>query len=309
MTRPFRRAWEKNWPELRSALRGDLPQFVLSNRPRELGDHIPVFCYHTIAIDEFEADLAFLKRNGYTTLDADELADHMEGLRAAPARSVVITVDDGVSDLYTRAFPLFRDSGFTAVAFIAPGLHERQIVGDGEVNRLCNWQEILTMHISGVIDFQSHTLEHRFLPRWPRPCTIHGPHGLISLCRSPARPIAQDLAAARALLDERLRKKVRHLAFPQYAGTGEAIRAGLSCGYRGFWWGLLQGRRGNGVGDALTHITRLSGDFIRRLPGEGRATLMNVIRRRYQSRMLLATPERARSMPRPSTTELQSSRI
>jgi hypothetical protein len=53
----LRERWEKNWPGMRAALLGGLPRFVLSERPAELGDAVPVFCYHTVDHATLEADL------------------------------------------------------------------------------------------------------------------------------------------------------------------------------------------------------------------------------------------------------------
>lgn len=284
------RTWEKNWPEVRAVLRGDVPRFVSAARPEEYGSCVPVFCYHAIDPDTFGEDLAFLKRNGYTTLDADELVDHMAGQHVAPARSVVLSIDDGLLDLYTDAFPLLKEFDMTAVAFIAPGLHTQQKASRNEPIRLCTWSEIEEMHISGLVDFQCHTLEHRLMDRWPTPSPIYSKHGRVALQRTAPQPIEMDLTKARAAIEDRLNKKVQHLALPQYVSDVTGMRAALDCGFRAVWWGLLRNRRGNDVGDSLTHLARISGEFLRRLPGEGRRPLMQVLSRRATKRVDELTP-------------------
>jgi peptidoglycan/xylan/chitin deacetylase (PgdA/CDA1 family) len=286
----LRRAWEKNWPELHCTLRGGMPDFVTSRKPREPGACIPVFCYHLVDAEEFGRDLEFLERNGYSTLDADQLADHMEGEEPAPPRSVVLTIDDGMRNLYTHAFPLLRQFDQKAVAFIAPGLHR------GRPGRLCSWVEIEEMHLSGLVDFQSHTLEHRFIPRWPAPCGIRDEHGWIPLKRSSPLMLRADLTAARQLLNRQLRKKTLHLALPQYGGTQEAARIAKASGYRAVWWGMLSGRPGNALGDPLMQIVRLNAQFVRRLPGQGRISLASIL----QQRVLRRAPLQPSSLPAPS---------
>lgn len=298
----LRRSWEKNWPEVGCALSGGLPRFVTARRPAEVGACVPVFCYHRIDADRFGADVAFLRRNGYTTLDADALADHMEGVRPAPERSVVLTIDDGASCLRSVAFPILRELRAVAVAFVCPGLHtwDARPAADGS-ERLCSWPEILEMHASGCVDFQSHTMEHRYVPRWPEPCPVAGgaPEEVLAR-RGPARRLSEDLLLARTMLESALSKRVRHLAFPQYIGTAESVRIGRRCGYRAFWWGVLPARPGNRPGDPTDAVVRVSGEFLRRLPGEGRVSLRSVLWERYCGNL-----ERWRGArkPRPSIPE------
>ena len=120
----FGGVWEKNWPELHAALTGGLPGFIFSNRPAGLDSGVPVFCYHLVEAAAFEEDLLFLKHNGYVTIHADALLDHLLRRKPAPARSVVLTFDDGAQNLYETVFPLLKRYDVQAVAFIAPGLHE-----------------------------------------------------------------------------------------------------------------------------------------------------------------------------------------
>jgi len=134
------------------------------------------------------------------------------------------------------------------------------------------------MHDSGCLDFQSHTHEHRYLPRWPEPLRLIGSDpDSVSRLRGPALSIEEDFRIAKEILEHELNKSVRHIAFPMYRGTKAAIENGRACGYVGFWWGTLPGRPSNLPGDPATHIVRLSGEFVRRLPGQGRVPLATII--------------------------------
>jgi peptidoglycan/xylan/chitin deacetylase (PgdA/CDA1 family) len=89
-----------------------------------------ILCYHSVALDEenqwrpaqfLTADrlrerFEFLKRGGYSVLDLDE------GLKRLyrndlPARSVVLTFDDGTYDLYKLIYPLLRQYQFPATVY------------------------------------------------------------------------------------------------------------------------------------------------------------------------------------------------
>lgn len=276
----LRDSWEKNWPQLLAAVTRGLPGFVLRPSPPDIGSSVPVFCFHVVSRDAFERDLAFLAANGYVTIGSDALVAHLEGQREAPFRAVVLTIDDGASNLYEVAYPLLRHYAMRAVAFVAPAFH-RETDGPGAVPgapRPCMWPEIREMQASGHVDFQAHTLAHRYIPRWPEPVALAGcPEAMSELRRGPPLSLDDDLRRARVLLEEALGKPVKDLAFPKYRGTPAALEAGLAAGYRSFWWGNLPRRPGNLPGQSPHYIPRLNGDLLRRLPGKGRRSLTDIM--------------------------------
>jgi peptidoglycan/xylan/chitin deacetylase (PgdA/CDA1 family) len=272
-----------------AAVTRGLPEFVMSSAPREL-EGIPVFCYHGVSGAVFESHLRFLRDNGYNALTADEfllaLANGSQPASRSTARRVVITFDDGLLNLYDTVFPLLREYRTPVVAFLSPAFHAartcNQASDASDDVSTCSWEEIEVMHGSGLVDFQSHTFEHRLVYDWPRGAPLSGMSD--STCdglRGPALSIEDDLARARELLEDRLGKNVRHLAFPQYDGTPDAIRIGRACGYEAFYWGTRPWKALNTSGDDLSCIVRLSGEFLPRLPGERRASLRAILRERY----------------------------
>jgi hypothetical protein len=178
------------------------------------------------------------------------------------------------------------------VAFIVPRFHEEASPGfAGSSSHLplrpLNWSQIREMHDSGVIDFQSHTYEHRYLPRWPEPLNLEGSDPeVVAALRGPALAVEEDFRLSRQILEQRLNKCVRHLAFPMFDGTAEALRIGRECGYEGFWWGVLPHCPGNRPGQSPSRIVRLKPEFLRRLPGEGRLSLSRVLEERYWASVL-----------------------
>ena len=277
-------AWRKNWPEIHCGLTGGLPPFILRKSPGPITDAVPVFCYHVIDEPTFRADLAFLSGNGYTTLTADALLDHLQSRTPAPAKSVVLSFDDGQQTLHDVAFPLLKEYDHRAVAFICPGLHRD--AGDSQAaGGLCDWQQVQAMHDSGHVDFQPHTDSHRYIPGWPKPLPLAGVDDqLVDRRRPEVSNLDADLSRAKQELDRRLNKHCKHMAFPQYDGTDEAISIAGAIGYEGFWWGVLPGRPINRVGDPSDRIVRVSGEFVRRLPGDGRVSLASILKTRYGGR-------------------------
>jgi len=153
---------------------------MFSRNPKPLQNEIPVFTFHSVEPVSFEAKLQFLARNGYRTLNSGEFRAAIAGERDISEKSVLLTFDDGTATLWTVAYPLLRKYGFRGVSFIIPGcIPERapetpgyedfaagRTTAEALVTRernhfpLCSWQEIVEMHQSGVIDFQSHTMHH-----------------------------------------------------------------------------------------------------------------------------------------------------
>ena len=109
-----------NSAELMGLMNGAIPDFVMASRPANRLPGVPVFCYHLVEPEWFEADLDFLNRNGYHTLTTGELTDYLTGVRDVPERSVLLAFDDGPGNFNSVAFPLLQKYRSRAVAFIAP---------------------------------------------------------------------------------------------------------------------------------------------------------------------------------------------
>ncbi len=277
--------WRKNAPELIALWNGGLPDFITSLRPRERLPGVPVFCYHVVDAARFRADLEFLRRNGYRTLGADELVDQLTGARAADGRSVLLTFDDGPRNFHAVVFPLLREFAARAIAFVAPGLHAEAVPGDEAIEqRPMTWAEMREIHASGLVSFQSHTLESRFLPRWPMPAPLAGVLPSIESGRRAAElDLETDLRRARALLEEKLPgHRADQLSFPMYIGSDEAVAIAQRCGIRACHWGQIAGRPLNRPGDSPYYVCRVSDEFLQRLPGAGRATYPDLLRERLQ---------------------------
>lgn len=278
-------AWRKNSPELRGLLNGAFPDFVKSPRPRLPLKGVPVFCFHSVEAAWFERDMQFLERNGYTTIDADQMAAYLTGQASVPDRAVMLTFDDGPRNFFEVAFPLLGKYGQKAVIFIAPALHND--AGDdldSSWARPMTWSQLLQIHASGLVQIQSHTLESRHVPRWPKPIALDGCHPAVEAARrGTPLPLEDDFRAAREMIEARLPgARVRHIAFPEYDGTDEAMKIAERTGHLSCYWGMLASRPGNLPGMTPFQISRVGGEYLRRLPGNGRVSLMDLLQRRIR---------------------------
>lgn len=216
---------------------------------------IPVLMYHhvspnpglvTVSPENFRAHMRYLAEHGWHTLTLDDLARFLAG-DPMPAKSVVITFDDGYLDNWVHAHPIMAEYGLHGAIFIVTGW-----IGDGPPrphaantklgaggtallpvtadHRACKaaiasgradevmlrWSEIEAMRAAGTFEFHSHTHTHQ---RWDQ----IEPDPKVRYAK-----LTADLAASRETLQRRLGETNRHLCWPwgiRAEGYGEAAVA------------------------------------------------------------------------------------
>ncbi|MEK6948117.1 MAG: polysaccharide deacetylase family protein [Nanoarchaeota archaeon] len=121
---------------------------------------IPVLNYHGIAddpykndivTDNFEDQMIALKQAGYNTITLDDFYAFMHNEKQLPARSVLITFDDGIKSSYFKADPLLKALDYNAVMFII----SKQSIGSGTRYYLSK-DEVDDMVKSGRWEIESH---------------------------------------------------------------------------------------------------------------------------------------------------------
>jgi peptidoglycan/xylan/chitin deacetylase (PgdA/CDA1 family) len=137
---------------------------------------VPVLGYHRIADDgpeqlaryrtsrrAFEAQMRWLRRNGYHTLVSDELAGFLQRRQPLSGRPVMITFDDAYQDFADAAWPVLRRHDLRAEVFVVTDLAGGHAVWDrdlGEPARLMAPPAIAELAAEGV-RFGSHLASHR----------------------------------------------------------------------------------------------------------------------------------------------------
>jgi len=139
--------------------RGKYPRFVADARCKSLNGEIPVFMFHSVQFEDFREKLEYLRVNGYDTLKMKDYLQYVSNGKAPDVPSVLLTFDDGDSSLHRVAYPLLREYGFHAVAFVVPYFMREQPETSG-AKTWCSWPEIIEMDRSGYVDIQSHTYYH-----------------------------------------------------------------------------------------------------------------------------------------------------
>ena len=140
---------------------------------------LPVLTFH--AIDErssiisfspqqFRRGIARLYESGYRTISLLEAVQCLSLRKPFPARSFVITFDDGYQSVFDEAFPVLQRYHMSGTVFLTVGERGALKLADrlppfGERSML-SWREIREMQ-GGGMDFGAHTLTHPDLTRLP----------------------------------------------------------------------------------------------------------------------------------------------
>lgn len=134
---------------------------------------LPIIMYHSmlkdpklqgkyvISPDVFENDLKYLKENGYTGVNVQDLIDFTNGKKDLPEKPVMLTFDDGYFNSYYYAYPLAQSYNMKIV--VAPvGAYTDQYSENQEEHvsySYLTWERIKEMMKSGLVEFQNHTYD------------------------------------------------------------------------------------------------------------------------------------------------------
>ena len=107
--------------------------------------NIPILCYHNLnptrvgsmnmTPERFESQIKYLKDNGFTIIPLQDAVAYLQGRRATlPAKSVVVTADDGWKSVYTYMSPIVKKYNIPVTLFIYP-----QTISQGK--NVLSWDE------------------------------------------------------------------------------------------------------------------------------------------------------------------------
>jgi peptidoglycan/xylan/chitin deacetylase (PgdA/CDA1 family) len=219
--------------------------------PAAAGAHEPPD--YSVTPQQFAAQMALLKDEGFTSLTLDEYFEAAKGFRELPSRSVLVTFDDGFADNYLAAWPIARRHGVKINLFVCTGLVAGERVpsfaADNASGRLSrqsfpehwqplSWEQLREMNDSGVgIGFHS--------------------HGHANLGRLSEDQIARDAEEGISLFRERLGAVPRYFAFPfgHYGSYPKAaIEVLIGQGIKLFFTTELGRTPMGGAGDLFSRI-------------------------------------------------------
>lgn len=180
---------------------------------------VPVLNYHqveqkngnplTLWPDQFEAQMAYLADEGYTTITIDEMMDALENGAPLPEKPVIITFDDGYADNYEYAYPILKKYGFKATIFLIYDF-------TNAYPNYLTWEQIDEMKQSGLIRFESHTMTHANLAELDS-----------------ADELRHEIADSHDLLSEKIGYDMHYIAYPGGRVNPEIEEITRAAGYRG----------------------------------------------------------------------------
>ena len=222
---------------------------------RRQANAVPVLIYHhistspgmiTVPSDHFAAQMAYLAQAGYRTVVAEQLGAYLAGA-SLPAKSVVLTFDDGYLDNWVYAHPVLQRHGFSALCFLvtswlgdgAPRVHahsgdelpellnhheSERAIENGEADRaILRWSEIDAMRRAGTFEFHSHTHSH---VRWDKVARNR---------EEKCAALRRDLLAARVAFETRMGEASDHLCWPQGFYDDDYRQIARETGFRHFY--------------------------------------------------------------------------
>lgn len=161
--------------------------------------NIPVLMYHSISNvpgnylcvppEIFEEQIKTILDYGFKPITATTYLSAMEKGTPLPKNPILITFDDGYLDNYDAAFPILKKYNVKVTIFMISGLIDKD-------KRMLSSNQILEMDHSGLVDFQSHTVHHRYLSKIP------------------PEEANQELKESKKALELLLNKKIRILGIP-----------------------------------------------------------------------------------------------
>lgn len=135
------------------------------------GVRLPILMYHSIlknpfsagkyvvSPDTFEADMKYLKDNGYTCVLSDDVIGYVKNGQELPEKSVMVTLDDGYLNNLTYVVPILEKYDMKAVISIVGEYTERfSAQADHNPNYShFSWTDIDECIKSGRVEIGNHT--------------------------------------------------------------------------------------------------------------------------------------------------------
>lgn len=169
----------------------------------------------TVRTSTFRWQLEYLKTHGYQVIPLRAwIAWRLHLGPPPPARSVVITADDGHRSVFTDMLPLAREFAVPVTLFIYPSAISNAAYA-------MTWDQLRTLTATGLFDVQSHSYWHPNFATEKRrlPPGEYRAFALAQLTRS------------KAVLNQRLGVNVDVIAWPFGVYDEQLLQIGVDAGY------------------------------------------------------------------------------
>lgn len=187
---------------------------------------VPILVYHnfdpsktgsmTLSTKKFEAQIKWLKENGYTIIPLKEFVSYVQGkISSLPPKSVVITDDDGRKSVYTYMLPIVKKYHIPVTLFIYP-----QIIS--HASYALTWDQLKALENTGLFDIQGHTFWH---PNFKQDKKHMTPAAY-------AKMVHVQLFNSKDVIDKKLGTKITLLAWPFGIYNADLEKEAAKAGYK-----------------------------------------------------------------------------
>lgn len=219
-------------------------EFIALSYHEVESDTTPLTSPTAVRASDLGAQFAWLKANGYQPVSVDAIIAARNGGSALPPKAVLLTFDDGLKDVYTRAYPLLKLFNYPAViALVGTWLDvpAGQMVDYDNTPRsrelFVSWDEVREMQRSGLIEVATHAYNlHRGVLANPQgntePAAITRiyQNGKYESDGDYLKRIDNDLAESRDLIRKNTGRQPRILVWPYGRSNGASQKIAQELG-------------------------------------------------------------------------------
>lgn len=190
---------------------------------------------YTITPEQFEADLDAMEHAHLNVITNRQFIAFLQHRAHIPDNAVLLTFDDGYTDMYQYALPILRAHHMEGTFFVIVGKAD-QPANHTENLGYMTWAQLEAMHRAGM-EIQSHTYNSHYVVNvnghlvaaFNTPIPVNG---RVETHQEYLARIQGDFLKAREELEQHLGAPCTQLAWPYGWGTLTATHTALSAGYR-----------------------------------------------------------------------------
>lgn len=185
---------------------------------------IPILCYHRFGNSctsplcmpkgVFEQQMQYLKENGFRTITPKQLIDFLDYKHPLPAKSVMITIDDGYRSVYNTAYPILKKYGFSAVFFI-------YIDYVGVSKKAITWDQLREMKKNHIY-IGSHSVSHSDLSKMKKTETT----------KTYNERLKKEIFTSKKIIDKKLNQDTLFFSYPFGRQTKKVLDLAEKAGYK-----------------------------------------------------------------------------
>lgn len=173
----------------------------------QISKKVPVLCYHRFGVEvedsmmiknaAFAEQIEWLKTHGYTVIPLDTAAQYMQGkIKSIPAKSVVITVDDGHKSVYSDMAPIVKKYKIPVTLFIYPS-------AISNAKYAMTWEQLQELEKTKLFRVESHTYWHPNFKKEKKMLSA----------KEYAKSVDKQLNGSKKKLEERMGHEIKYLAW------------------------------------------------------------------------------------------------